>query len=438
VDKMRAEGLPEQAIDAFARYEQRLREGEEGVIRESEIEPLTDPPDATELPDADGAALGKVVVLKLNGGLGTSMGMTRAKSLIEVKDGHSFLDVIVRHVLHLRERHDARIPLLLMNSFATRDDTLAALERYPELPVDDLPLDFLQGKVPKLRADDLEPVEWPDDPELEWAPPGHGDVYTSLVASGTLDLLLERGYRYLFLSNSDNLGASLEPRILDWFAEQQLPFLIETTDRTESDRKGGHLARRREDGGLLLRETAQTADEDRAAFEDIARHRYFNCNNIWVDLHAIREPPELPLIVNRKTVDPTDSSSPEVLQLESAMGAAVGVIDGAQAIRVPRERFAPVKTSNQLLVVRSDAFELTESWTARSVADPIPVVSLDERCYKLLADFERRFAGGPPSLRECRRLEVEGDVSFGARVTVRGSVRLQGPLQIPDGALLEG
>jgi UTP--glucose-1-phosphate uridylyltransferase len=438
VDKMRAEGLPEQAIEAFARYERRLREGEQGVIRESELEPLTDPVDATQLPESDGAALGEVVVLKLNGGLGTSMGMTRAKSLIEVKDGHSFLDVIVRHVLHLRERHGARIPLLLMNSFATRDDTLAALERYPELPVDDLPLDFVQGKAPKLRADDLEPVEWPADPELEWAPPGHGDVYTSLASSGMHELLLERGYRYLFLSNSDNLGASLDPRILDWFAAQQLPFLIEITDRTESDRKGGHLARRRSDGGLLLRETAQTADEDRAAFEDIGRHRYFNCNNIWVDLRAVREPLELPLIVNRKTVDPTDSSSPDVLQLETAMGAAVGVVDGAQAIRVPRERFAPVKTSNQLLLVRSDAFELTDRWTVRAVADPIPVVSLDERCYKLLADFEQRFGAGPPSLRECLSLTVEGDVSFGARVRIRGSVRLEGPLQIPEGALLEG
>jgi UTP--glucose-1-phosphate uridylyltransferase len=433
---MRAEGLPDVAVETFARYEQRLRDGDQGVLRESEIEPLADPPDAAELPESGGAALDQVVVLKLNGGLGTSMGMTKAKSLIEVKDGHSFLDVIVRHVLHMRERHGARIPLLLMNSFATRDDTLAALERYPELPVDDLPLDFVQGKVPKLRADDLEPVEWPDDPALEWAPPGHGDVYTSLVTSGMRDLLLEKGYRYLFLSNSDNLGASLDPRILDWFAERELPFLIEVTDRTESDRKGGHLARR--DGQLVLRETAQTADEDRPAFEDLERHRYFNCNDIWVDLRAIEPPLELPLIVNRKTVDPTDSSSPEVLQLETAMGAAVGVIDGAQAIRVPRERFAPVKTANQLLVVRSDAYELTERWTVRAAADPIPVVSLDERYYKLLADFERRFAAGPPSLRECRRLTVEGDVSFGGRVRIRGSVRLEGPLQIPEGALLEG
>ena len=131
-----------------------------------------------------------------------------------------------------------------MNSFATRDDTLAALERYPELELEGMPLDFVQGKVPKLLADGFEPVTWEEDPSLEWAPPGHGDVYTSLATSGMLDTLLEHGYEYLFLSNSDNLGAVLEPRILTWFAREELPFVAEVVDRTEADRKGGHLARR--------------------------------------------------------------------------------------------------------------------------------------------------------------------------------------------------
>jgi len=444
-EKMREEGLPDVAVETFAHYEQLLRDGDQGVIRESEIEPLDSLPDARELPPADEAVLDQVVVLKLNGGLGTSMGMTKAKSLIEVKQGLSFLDVIVRQVLELRSRHGARVPLLFMNSFATRDDTLAALEHYPELAVDGLPLDFVQGKVPKLRADSLEPVEWPADPGLEWAPPGHGDVYTSLATSGMLDELLERGYRYLFISNSDNLGAVLDPRILGWFASEGLPFLSESTDRTESDRKGGHLARRRADGGLVLRETAQTTDEDMPTFEDIERHRFFNCNNIWVDLRALKRTLAerggvlgLPMIVNRKTADPTDGSSPEVLQLETAMGAAIGVFEGAAAIRVPRTRFAPVKTTNQLLVVRSDAYSLADDWTVQPEADPIPIVALDSDQYKLITDFEAHFPAGPPSLRECRRLEVEGDVNFGRDVAVKGEVRLEGPLSVPDGAVLEG
>jgi UTP--glucose-1-phosphate uridylyltransferase len=444
-DKMRAEGLPEAATETFRHYERLLREGEQGTLPESEIEPLDELPDARELPPSDGEALGQAVVLKLNGGLGTSMGMTRAKSLLEVKDGLSFLDVIVRQVLHLRERDGAGVPLLLMNSFATRDDTLAALERYPDLAVNGLPLDFLQGKVPKLLEDGYEPVAWPPDPALEWAPPGHGDVYTSLAASGMLGELLERGYRYLFLSNSDNLGAVLDPRILDWFAREELPFLSESTDRTESDRKGGHLARRRGDGGLVLRETAQVPDEDREAFEDVSRHRFFNCNNIWVDLRALERTMAerdgvlgLPMIVNRKTVDPTDPSSPAVVQLETAMGAAIGAFEGAAALHVPRSRFIPVKTTNDLLAVRSDAYRLAEDLTVRAVRERPPLVELDSDYFKLIGDFDRRFPHGPPSLVECERLTVEGDVSFGRDVTVRGEVRVQGPRRVEDGERLDG
>ena len=446
-DKMRAEGLPDIAIDTFAHYERLLGEGDEGTLPEAELEPLDDVQGSDDLPDGDPADLERAVVLKLNGGLGTSMGMTKAKSLVEVKDGQTFLDVIARQVLHLRERHDAPIPLLLMNSFATRDDTLEALERYPDLRLDGLPLDFMQGKVPKLLADDDHgPVSWEQDPSLEWAPPGHGDVFTSLASSGMLDTLLDRGYEYLFLSNSDNLGAVLEPRILSWFAREELPFLSEVVDRTEADRKGGHLARRADDGGLVLRETAQVPEDDQKAFEDTERHRFFNANNIWVNLRALKRALEerdgvlgLPMIVNRKTVDPSDSSSPAVLQLETAMGAAIGVFDGAAALHVPRARFAPVKTTNNLLVVRSDAYELADDWTVQLAPgrDTIPIVELSDD-FKLLRDFEDRFPGGPPSLIEADRLEVDGDVHFGRDVKVRGRVHIDGPAEIPDGAVLEG
>ena len=183
--------------------------------------------------------------------------------------------------------------------------------------MDGLPLDFLQAGSQKLLADGYEPVSWPAAPGLEWAPPGHGEVFASLASSGLLAELLERGYEHLFLSNSDNLGAVLEPRILGWFAAEGLPFVSELVDRTEGDRKGGHLARRRSDGQLLLRETAQVPDQDQEAFEDVSVHRYFNCNNIWVSLRALERALaerggvlELPMIVNRKTVDPSDPASP--------------------------------------------------------------------------------------------------------------------------------
>ncbi len=278
------------------------------MLPESEIEPVDDIEDLESLPEGD-APLDEAVVLKLNGGLGTSMGMTQAKSLIEAKDGLTFLDVLAKQVLELRRRSGARLPLVLMNSFRTQEESLDALSRHPDLE-SDVPPDFVQHKEPKIRVDDLMPVEWPDDPSLEWCPPGHGDLYTALLTSGMLEALLEHGYRYAFVSNSDNLGAVLEPRVLAWMAREEIPFVMEVTDRTEADRKGGHIASRK-DGGYVLRETAQTPEEDLEALQDITRHRYVNTNNLWVDLASLgtvmRERDGvlgLPLIVNRKTVDP--------------------------------------------------------------------------------------------------------------------------------------
>jgi UTP--glucose-1-phosphate uridylyltransferase len=453
VEKMTSEGVADAAIETFRHYYERLRGGDLGTLAEADIEPIEALPDAEELPEDEAGAseaLDRAVVLKLNGGLGTSMGLDGPKSLIEVKQGQSFLDVIVRQVLALRGRYHARLPLLLMNSFSTREATLAALERHPDIAAD-VPLDFVQNKVPKLGVDDLQPASWPDNPALEWAPPGHGDLYPAMVSSGMLETLLENGYRYAFVSNSDNLGAVLDRRILAWFARDEIPFLMEAADRTDVDRKGGHLAAL-PDGGLVLRESAQTPEEDMDAFQDVRRHRYFNTNTLWVNLRALADTLErrggilpLPMIANRKTVDPSDKSSPAVIQVETAMGAAIGVLEGARAVRVPRRRFAAVKSTSDLLAVRSDAYVLTEEAhveLAPERSDAPPIVDLDSRFYKLLPDFEARFLAGPPSLLACDRLTVVGDVLFGRGVVVRGSAVVEHPdddqLQVADGTVLEG
>jgi UTP--glucose-1-phosphate uridylyltransferase len=401
-------------------------------------------PDADELPDVDaGDLLDQAVVIKLNGGLGTSMGMTRAKSLLEARDGETFLDLIARQVLTLRERSGARMPLVLMNSFATRDDSLSALGRHRGLSAD-LPADFLQSKEPKVLAEDLMPASWPANPDLEWCPPGHGDLFVALQTSGVLAAMLDRGYRWAFVSSSDNLAAVLDPRILAWIASVQAPFVMEVADRTPADRKGGHIARRRSDGGLLLREIAQTPDGDLDAFQDTARHRYFNTNTIWFDLRVIDGVMRLPLIRNVKTLDPADASSPEVVQIETAMGAALGVIEDARALRVPRDRFTPVKTTNDLLALRSDAYEVAADGRvvlAPERAGSPPDVDLDPEHFKLVADFEPRVAAGAPSLREAQRLVVRGDVTFGANVVVRGDVEIEahgGPVHLADGTVLDG
>ncbi len=232
-EKMRDAGLPDVAIDTFAHYYRQLEAGETGLIPEADIEPATDVVALDELPEAQTPELlDQAVVIKLNGGLGTSMGMTKAKSLIEAKDGHTFLDLIARQVLATRAATGARLPLVLMHSFATREDSLAALAAYPGISAD-LPQDFLQGKEPKVRADDLTPVAWPVNPALEWCPPGHGDLYTSLQTSGLLERMIDAGYRYAFVSNSDKprRGArAADPRV--------------DGRRGRAVRDGGHAAHR--------------------------------------------------------------------------------------------------------------------------------------------------------------------------------------------------
>ncbi|MGZ5405845.1 MAG: UTP--glucose-1-phosphate uridylyltransferase, partial [Nocardioides sp.] len=430
-EKMAAAGVDEVAIDTFAHYYRLLEHGETGMVPESTIEPL----DMAALADAevpdDVAAEGiaKTVVIKLNGGLGTSMGMDRAKSLLCVRRGLSFLDIIARQVLHLRKQHDVDLPLIFMNSFRTSEDSMAALARYEDLAVDGLPLEFLQNKEPKLLTKDLAPVSWPKAPDLEWCPPGHGDIYTALRGSGLLDQLIESGFRYAFVSNSDNLGATPDARVAGWFAGTGAPFAIEAVRRTPSDRKGGHFARRTRDGRIVLRETAQTLPQDEAALADLSRHRYCSTNNLWFDLAAMREALDvrggilgLPLIRNIKHVDPGDKTSPEVVQVETAMGAAIEVFEDALTIEVGRDRFVPVKTTNDLLVLRSDVYDIGGDFVLDQAADTIPFVELDADHYKLVGQFDKRFPDGAPSLREATRLTVEGDWTFGRGVRVVGDV----------------
>ena len=437
-EKMRQNGLPDAVIRSFSNYFERVKSGQTGLIPESSITSVTSLPDAeifssdTGLLTGGQAALKQTVVLKLNGGLGTGMGLGRAKSLISIKQGQSFLDIIAQQALAQGTRQ------LFMNSFSTRDDTLDALAGYPAL-ASGIPLDFLQHKVPKIAQSDLSPVSWPANPDFEWCPPGHGDIYIALVTSGMLKKLLDNGYRYVFVSNADNLGAVMDTSILGYFVSRNLPFLMEVTDRTEMDRKGGHLALTR-DRQLILRESAQCPGDDRATFENISRHKYFNTNNLWLNLEALERmmkksgnTPDLPMIRNSKTIDPRDDNSTPVYHLETAMGSAIGIFKGSAAVRVPRSRFAPVKNTSDLLAVRSDAYQLTSDY--RVVLHPeckqAPLVRLDNNYFKLIDDMESRFPAGPPSLRNCESLQVSGDITFGRNVVIEGVVRLSSPPGVP-------
>ena len=447
--RMRRAGLPDLFIDVFAFYYHQLIAGNTGLITEAEIEPVDSLTHMLDLPDRlkqTGKDISRqTALIKLNGGLGTSMGLQQAKSLLVVKDGYTFLDIIALQSIQ------AQVPLVLMNSFVTEADSREALSKYSEL-ISDIPQTFVQHMEPKVRQSDYLPVDWPEDPELTWCPPGHGDIYTALVTQGVLEDLLRAGYMYAFVSNADNLGATLDLALLGHFAEKNLPFMLEVAERTEIDRKGGHLAKRRRDKRLILRELAQCPPDEVDAFQDISRYRYFNTNNLWINLDALDRTLrqhnfnlKLPMIRNSKTVDPRNRSSTPVHQLETAMGSAVEVFDGAEAIIVPRSRFAPVKKTSDLMIVRSDVYELADDFSVQMHQDRngrSPVVDLDPRYYQFVNEFDERFARGVPSLLSGNSLSISGDINFGAGVVIEGDVKLtndsEDQRQIADGTVLTG
>lgn len=435
-EKMQGVGLSRAAIEAFRHSVRVLTSNESMLIAEDEIAPAEGVEDwenlVAQTAPADAAMLQQTVVVKLNGGLGTSMGLQKAKSLLEIKPGVTFLDLIVRQVQSLRRQAGCHVNLLLMDSFSTSDDTMAYLSRYAEDGfADRANVEMLQNRVPKLTVDTLQPAAFPANPDLEWCPPGHGDIYPALVGSGWLDKLLAAGVKYAFVSNSDNLGAQMDTRFLRWFAESGAPFVMEVTRRTEADKKGGHLATRKADGQPILREVAQCPANDVPEFQNIDKHRFFNTNNLWIRLDALKEYLDahggvmpLPVIRNVKTVDPRDAATPKVYQLETAMGAAIQCFAGARAVCVPRSRFFPVKTCSDLLLLRSDAVVINDDGRmtlAPECGGVAPVVLLDSKLYKLVDSLD---ALGVPSLKNVRRLAVTKAHHFADGEPLQGDVEI--------------
>lgn len=430
-EKMESRGIHDLAIRSFQRAYHISDSGEDVTISEGTLESADHIPKYLDLSPKSHFSPGliaKTVTIKLNGGLGTGMGLEQAKSLLEVRPGATFLDLMVGQLKNLRATSGENARFLLMNSEATSKDTKEHLSQYADELGDPSDLELMQSWAPKLERSSGHPVSWPENESLEWCPPGHGDIYPSLAGSGWLDRLLKEGVRYAFLSNSDNLGATLDPTLLEYFAGSEAPFLMEVTRRTGSDKKGGHLARRKSDQRLILRELAQCPESDLESFQDIERHQYFNTNNIWLNLEAVKAVMDanegvlpLPVMTNFKTVDPRDPESTSVIQLEQAMGSAIECFEGAQAIDVPRSRFAPVKTTGDLLALRSDAYELREGGNielacSREGVPPLVSLSNDYKFVDALTQL------GVPSLIQAKKISIEGPCAFEEGVSIEGEV----------------
>ena len=440
--KMRAHGMSEMAISQFRRlYDVWRNEEASSWIREEGVEPLAGVPsfhDVYETIDHDKAvdAFSRTAFLKLNGGLGTSMGLDCAKSLLPVRRHKAkqmrFIDIILGQVVTARTRLGVELPLTLMNSFRTSEDTMRVLARTRKFHQEGVPTEIIQHMEPKIDMATGLPVSFPENPDLEWCPPGHGDLFSTIWESGLLDRLEERGFKYLFISNSDNLGARPSRTLAQHFEDTGAPFMVEVATRTYADRKGGHIVRDKATGRLMLREMSQVAPEDKAAAQDIGKHPYFNTNSIWVRVDALKAKLSeydgvlpLPVIRNVKMVDPTDETTTKVVQLETAMGAAIGLFDGAICVQVDRMRFLPVKTTDDLFIMRSDRFHLTDSYEMEDGNYIFPNVNLDPRYYKNIHDFDERFPYNVPSLAAAASVTINGDWTFGRDVIMFGEAKLE-------------
>ncbi|XP_077219547.1 UTP--glucose-1-phosphate uridylyltransferase [Tasmannia lanceolata] len=382
--------------------------------------------------------LDKLVVLKLNGGLGTTMGCTGPKSVIEVRNGLTFLDLIVIQIESLNTKYGCKVPLLLMNSFNTHDDTSKIVEKYSNSNIEIHT--FNQSQYPRLVVDDLMPFPCKGQTGKDgWYPPGHGDVFPSLKNSGKLDALLSQGKEYVFVANSDNLGAIVDLKILNHLIRHKNEYCMEVTPKTLADVKGGTLISY--EGKVQLLEIAQVPDAHVNEFKSIEKFKIFNTNNLWVNLKAIKRLVEADALKMEIIPNPKEVDGVKVLQLETAAGAAIKFFDHAIGINVPRSRFLPVKATSDLLLVQSDLYTLTDGFVVQNKARANPAnpsIELGPE-FKKVGNFLSRFKS-IPSIIELDSLKVSGDVWFGSGITLKGNVSITAKpgekLEIPDGVVL--
>ena len=250
---------------------------------------------------------------------------------------------------------------------------------------------------------------------------------------------MSQGKEYVFIANSDNLGAVVDLKILHHLIQKKNEYCMEVTPKTLADVKGGTLISY--EGRVQLLEIAQVPDQHVNEFKSIEKFKIFNTNNLWVNLNAIKRLVEADALKMEIIPNPKEVDGVKVLQLETAAGAAIRFFNHAIGINVPRSRFLPVKATSDLLLVQSDLYTLQDGFVTRNSArknPENPTIELGPE-FKKVGSYLSRFKS-IPSILELESLKVSGDVWFGAGVVLKGKVTITAKsgvkLEIPDNAVI--
>ena len=358
----------------------------------------------------------QLVTIKLNGGLGTSMGCDGPKSLIPVIRGENFLELIFKQQQTLNQKFNFQAPLFFMNSMFTQEDCAPLISN-------SFSQSFQQNHFPRISLDPKKNLHFKQVHQYFY-PPGHGDVFSAFQQSGHLARLIQQGVTHAFISNSDNLAAIPDPRILTYVIDKNIDFLMEVTPKTKLDIKGGALTLK--NGKMHLLEKADVPDSEISLFEDYQSFQLFNTNNLWVNLKALQKKLalgfSLPVILNQKHIE-----NQSIYQIETAMGSALDMFENSEALLVDRNRFLPIKNTSDLFLLQSDLI-LKDQETGFIQKNPLykksllPCITFPKEL-QTMQGYES-YVKSIPSLLHCHSLELSKPCQITHEMNFKGSVKL--------------
>ncbi|XP_052192369.1 UTP--glucose-1-phosphate uridylyltransferase-like isoform X2 [Diospyros lotus] len=367
--------------------------------------------------------LDKLVVLKLNSGLGTEIGFDGPKSVIEICNGQTFLDLIVNQIESINSKHECNIPLILLNSIRTHDATLKVVEKYSKRNID----------INTLCERQSHPVNKQDSKnELDF---DHQELFLSLKNSGTLDALLLQGKEYILVVKSDNFGAVIDSKILNHLIQNRIQYCMEVIPNISSDFEGSIL--HSHEGEFQLSDIAQMPQK-----HSLEKFKLLDTGNLWMNLKAVKRLFETDALTVESYPVSKKVSDDEILLQDRRATSAMRFFHRTIGVNVPQSRFQPLMATSDLLLVQSDLYTYAEGILTRNNARVKPANPSIElgREFEKLSNFRSRFKS-IPSIIELDSLKVTGDVWFGAGITLKGKVTItakQGmKLEIPDGVVLE-